>query len=242
MTSNIAKIPNESKELTAVTPMDMIRTALEKGIDPSKLLDLQERWEATEAKKAFVAAMGAFKSNPPELIKNKAVSFGKTGYSHATLDHISDVIGKALTEHGITHRWAVDQDNQTIGVTCILTHELGHSESTSMSAPSDTSGSKNSIQAIGSTVTYLERYTLLAATGLATKDMDNDAGGPVEFINANQRQTIERILDETDTNFEVFLNGMFNGAVKQLQEIPAHEFPRCMEMLNKKKRLANAGS
>jgi hypothetical protein len=55
---------------------------------------------------------------------------------------------------------------------------MGHSEEGAVleGAP-DTSGSKNSIQAVGSTVSYLERYTLLAATGLAAKDQDDDGRG-----------------------------------------------------------------
>jgi ERF superfamily len=62
-------------------------------------------------------------------------------------------------------------------VTCILTHQMGHSEETTLAGAPDNSGSKNSIQAIGSTVTYLERYTLLAATGLAAANGDNDGQG-----------------------------------------------------------------
>ena len=46
-----------------------------------------------------------------------------------------------------------------------------------MAAGPDGSGGKNAIQAIGSTVSYLERYTLLAATGLATEDQDDDGRG-----------------------------------------------------------------
>ena len=38
----------------------------------------------------------------------------------------------------------------------------------------DDSGGKNPIQSIGSTITYLERYTILALTGLATKEQDDD--------------------------------------------------------------------
>jgi hypothetical protein len=43
-----------------------------------------------------------------------------------------------------------------------------------MNSGPDDSGGKNKIQAIASAKSYLERYTLLAITGLATKDMDDD--------------------------------------------------------------------
>jgi hypothetical protein len=162
------------------------RAAMDPSFDVAKLeqlLAVKERWEANEARKAFVGALAEFKANPPELIKNQHVKFsnkagGVTEYHHATLDQVSVHIGKALSEHGLSHRWDVKQvDGGMIRVTCVLTHCLGHSESVSMEASRDDSGSKNNIQALGSAVTYLQRYTLLAATGMAVKGQDNDGAG-----------------------------------------------------------------
>jgi len=42
---------------------------------------LQERWEANEAKKAYVSAMTAFKSESIEILKDKSVSFSGTSTS-----------------------------------------------------------------------------------------------------------------------------------------------------------------
>lgn len=158
-----------------IRPMEVLQLAIQQGADVdklAKLLELQERWEAGQARKAFTAAMARFKANPPQISKNKHVKFGATTYNHATLDHVTEQVTKALSAVGVSHKWEVDQHNG-ISVTCVLTHELGHSERTTLSAAPDTSGSKNAIQAIGSTVTYLERYTLLAATGLAASEDDD---------------------------------------------------------------------
>ena len=51
---------------------------------------------------------------------------------------------------------------------------MGHSEAVSIAGPLDDSGQKNGIQQIGSTITYLERYTLMAIMGLAAHDQDDD--------------------------------------------------------------------
>jgi hypothetical protein len=59
-------------------------------------------------------------------------------------------------------------------VTCTIRHILGHSESVAMGAAPDTGPGRNAIQARGSAKSYLERYTLLAATGMAASDTDND--------------------------------------------------------------------
>jgi len=171
---------------TNVTPAQMLQIAVERGADPDnleKLMNLHERWEAREAEKAFVQAMNQFRANPPRLTKNHEVDYstrqgGRTHYSHATLDHACEVIGSALAEVGISYRWRTAQlDNGAVQVTCILTHKDGHSEQTPLQAMPDTSGGKNSIQAVGSAVTYLERYTLLAATGMAAEDQDDDGQG-----------------------------------------------------------------
>jgi ERF superfamily len=177
--NEVAVVPGGA--VATVTPMALLQLAVQGGADIDKLkqlMDLQERYEANEARKAFVIALNAFKANPPTLYKNKKVEFdttsGSTSYRHATLDQVSLVIGQALSEHGISHRWEVEQKDSLICVTCVLTHERGHSERVPMQATADTSGKKNSIQAIGSTVTYLQRYTLLSATGMAVKNQDDD--------------------------------------------------------------------
>lgn len=167
-----------------VTPMHMLQLAVQQGANVdqlTKLMDLQERFEATEARKAFVSALNKFKESPPSLTKNKAVDFqtqkGRTHYRHATLDNVSSIIGEALSKVGISHRWDTEQlEGGLIRVTCVLTHERGHSERTPLQAKPDESGNKNSIQAVGSTVTYLQRYTLLAATGMAVSDGSDDDG------------------------------------------------------------------
>lgn len=175
------------------TPPELLRIAVLQDADPariSQLMDLQERWERGEAKKAYVVAMNGFKANPPVIIKNEIAIFktkDKNGnvieveWEYSTLDHIHDAVLSELSRHGISHRWITEQPTpETVRVTCILTHELGHSEQNTLEGPVDHSGSKNAIQAIGSSAKYLERYTLMAATGLADKSPDTDtlSGSP----------------------------------------------------------------
>jgi len=171
-------------EVTTSAPAALIQYAMEKGADIEKLEQLyalQLRFEGNEARKAYVAAMARFKKNPPEIVKDKLVTFktdkGVTSYTHATLGEVCEKIVAGLAEHGFSHRWIPARlDGGMIEVSCVITHELGHSEETTLSAGLDQSGGKNNIQAMVSTKTYLERHTLLAATGLATRDMDDDDG------------------------------------------------------------------
>jgi hypothetical protein len=180
----------------AVTPMELIQLAMNQNADISKLeklMELQLRWEANEAKKAFVSAMNAFKADPPDIIKNKKVAYKDVAYKYATLANVCDQVTGALSKHGISHRWRTEQSDGLIRVTCILTHDRGHSEETTLSGAPDDTGSKNKIQAIGSTVKYLERYTLLAATGLEAGDEDNDGQG------AEKWEKLQEFLDAIST-------------------------------------------
>ena len=143
----------------AITPMDMLNMAVSQGADLDKLeklMALQERWEANEAKKAYVAAMNAFKADPPTIYKTKNVSFGNTSYSHALLENAAELIGSAMTKHGLSFRWDCEQlEGGIVRVTCVITHCQGHSERTTLQAGLDQSGAKNNIQTLGSTVSYL---------------------------------------------------------------------------------------
>lgn len=199
-----AVVLHEPQEVQAlpITPMQMLNTAVAQGADLDKLqklMDLQERWEKNEARKAYVAALAEFKKDAPKIIKTKEVSFGagKTAYKHAMAGVASEVIGEALAVHGLSHTWNVEQpEGGKIKVACILTHALGHSERVTMEATPDTSGSKNSIQAIGSTVSYLQRYSLFAATGLVPKDADDDGkGGKGNAMPESQKVDFENAIE-----------------------------------------------
>lgn len=176
----IERIDPPRGNLPAVTtPSHLLAMAVEQGADLDKLeklMALQERWEAGEARKAFTAAMTGFRSEPVDIFKNKEVAFSGTRYSHAELSDVTAAINPALARHDLSFRWDVQQEGAQITVACILTHIAGHSERISMAGPPDDSGKKNRIQQIASTVTYLQRYTLLAITGMSTKDTTDDDG------------------------------------------------------------------
>lgn len=232
---NIAESPGPP------TPTDLLQMAVSQNADLAKLeklMELQERWEQNEARKAYHVAMAAFKKNPPEIEKDKKVGFqskgGGTSYNHASLANVTGKINKALSEHGLSAAWRTDQDERGITVTCTITHKMGHSEGTSLSASADNTGNKNSIQAIGSTITYLERYTLLALTGLATKDMDDDGvKAEVKFITKEQENTLHAMLNENDLINQ--LQGVLNILkVKSLSEIPANKYPQAENIIKGK--------
>jgi hypothetical protein len=205
---------------TPATPADMVLYVMQNGgsIDQlEKFMDLQRKWEADQARKAYVEDMAAFKLNPPTITKDKHVSFktstGKTEYDHATIGNVTNAIIGALAQHGFSHSWKTEQRDGQVIVTCSITHRLGHSESVTLQAPPDQSGGKNNIQAIISAQTYLQRHSLLAATGLATHDQaDDDGAGSLDTTLADK--WIEKFRATTTTEQ---MDALWGDAIKEIR-------------------------
>jgi hypothetical protein len=145
------------------------------------LIDVYERWQKREAENAYNAAFAAFKSEGVQVIRNRTVNDGplkgrKYADGHAWVLGVSE----AMSRHGMSFSWAIVEDSKEwIRVECKLRHVQGHHEVVGFGGPPDIGGAKNAMHARASTVSYLERYTLKAATGLSEQDDDaEDDGGP----------------------------------------------------------------
>jgi len=225
-------MPENNMELTLRqdSPAALMMKAVQGGMDLDKLekmMDLQTKWEANQARKAYIEAMTAFKANPPEIEKDRHVKYGQTEYNHASLGNVTEKINAALSKHGLSAAWETEQNERGVKVTCKITHVLGHSESTSLTAANDQSGGKNAIQALGSTISYLQRYTILSLTGLATHEMDDD-GASVQSIDEKQISTILDLINEKGVDLEKFLVYMGCEAV---EKIPADDFKKAIQAL-----------
>ncbi len=222
------------------SPAEVASKMLKDGVKPEdleKMLTLHERWEANQAKKAYHVAMSAFKADPPEITKDRTVSYsaggGTVAYKHASLANVTEKINTALSKHGLSAAWKTKQNGDII-VTCKITHALGHSEETSISAKADDSGSKNSIQAIGSTITYLQRYTLLSLTGLAAGDQDDDGKGsePEECIDEQQ---LSKIRDFVDNNEGFQARLLTYLKIESIEQMPKKDYNKAIKAMEEKK-------
>lgn len=229
----------------SVTPMQLLSIAVSSGADTEKLKDLmalQERWEANQAKKAFDAAISKARAKIKPIVKTAHVSYqGRNGgaatdYFHETLDAIATQIDPILGEFGLSYRYRSKLENAALHVTCIIAHEDGHSEETTLAGSPDTSGSKNNYQAIGSAATYLQRYTLKLALGLsAAKDDDaqsatNQASQDVEYINEEQIGDLMTLINNSGYPLQEFCK---IGRVDKLHEIRADRFQAAKNRLLK---------
>lgn len=192
--------------------MQMIGAAMTRAdfdiVKLERLLAVKKEWEADEARKAYNAAFAAFKDEAVRIIKNRSVTDGPLkGKRYAELFAVVNAVTPALSLHGLSASWKITKDEKDwIEVTCTLKHAAGHSESVSMGGPPDAGGAKNAIMARASTVSYLERYTLKAITGLSEQDDDNDGGH-----GGDQRPMSEYPAAEFDKNLPVWREAIMAG-------------------------------
>lgn len=228
-------------EPPVMTPMDMLNRAVAQGANIDvleKLMGLQERWESGQARKAFDEAMASAKAEIPVIAKNRTVDFtsqkGRTHYKHEDLAEIARTVTPVLAKNGLSYRYRTSSaPNEPVSVTCIVFHRGGHSEENTLSAGRDDSGNKNSIQAVGSAITYLQRMTLKAALGLAASD-DDDANSvdPPNFVNEKQVAELIDLAESVGADRGAFCKYM---KIPSLVALPAKDFDRAVAALNKKR-------
>lgn len=239
--SNVVPM-QENKMPAVITPMEMLDRAIAGGAGIEtleKLMALQERYESNQARKAYDNAMASAKAEIPVIGKNREVDFtsqkGRTNYRYEDLAEVARVVSPILAKYGLSYRFRVtSQPNEPVTVTCIVSHRDGHSEETTLCAGRDDSGNKNSIQAIGSTLTYLQRMTLKAALGIAASaDDDGKMSEAESCISQEQADTIIELLEEVGGNRQIFLKHFKVDAVEQ---IPAAQYQRVIKALQAKRK------
>jgi len=223
--------PARNERAALLTPPEMLSSALERGMSIeviTRLMDLSDRYQATQARRAFDEAISDAKSRIPVIPKS---SKGHNDKRYADFAAIARVVDPIISEVGLSYRFRTTQTDR-ISVTCVLSHKAGHSEETTLSGPADASGSKNAIQAIGSTLTYLQRYTLVQALGLAASDDDDGkVAGSGETITEEQVAILRELLEATGSDHQRFLAFVRRD---HLADIAADKFAGLVAMLKRK--------
>jgi hypothetical protein len=228
---------NDEPNLPAVpaTPMEMVARAVNMGADPTtleRLLAMQERWERNEARKAFNQAIAKARAEIGPIFKSSEARMGtgRPNYRYETLDDIERQVVPALSKYGLSYRWGTkvpDARPDMLIVTCRVEHKDGYGEENSLAGPADTSGAKNPIQAVGSALTYLCRYSLKAALGLSATTDDDGAGSEEQLTEQELTQLRERIMQVGQTESRVC---DYYGVVR-LEDMPRSKFERVLKAI-----------
>lgn len=225
--------PEQSTAVAVMTPMDMLDKAVAQGANVEvleKLMGLQERWEANQARKAFNEAVAQAKAEIKPIVRDKT---GHNDKRYVSFDAIARMVDPILSAHGLIYRFRSEQTDTRINVTCVLSRGTHHEETT-LSGPADTTGNKNAIQAIGSTLTYLQRYSLVQMLGLAASDDDDGkACNAGEKITKNQATEIIDLIEAMGASRAKFLTW---AKVERVEDIPAAYFDSCITAIKNVKK------
>lgn len=171
----------------ALTPSDLppeLALVRDLAKDPSidvgkleKIIDLQRNLRADRARAEFEADYSAMQGHLPVISKKGEILSrdGKVQSKFSRYEDIQRIVKPILRQFGFhfRHKQSPDTTKEMTIVTS-LAHRGGHVESSTFKADSDNTGSKNTVQGLGSVASYGKRYNVSALFDLEESGVDND--------------------------------------------------------------------
>lgn len=190
-----------------------------------------QRVQADQARRAYYAAFAAMQ---PELPLVEKRGRGHNDKKYARFEDVMQDIRPKLALHGFSISFRTSNKDGRVIVTGVLAHRDGHAEETTLDLPSDTSGSKNAVQAIGSSTSYGKRYITFSLLGIAARDEDDDgkAAGAGEAVSDKQAAELRKLVTETGGNIDGFLR---IAQAETIPDIRAKDYEGLKKMLLAKK-------
>jgi hypothetical protein len=163
----------------------LLRAIERAAADPNVSLDrlehlakLYERTLAREAEATFNVALAELQPKLPVLEERGEVADpdGAVKATYATWDDTVEAIRPLLARHGFSLSFKAGRSATAgcLSVIGVLRHVAGHKEEVELQLPADPTGDKNAVQAIGSTVTYGQRYVAKMLLNLVSRGADDD--------------------------------------------------------------------
>lgn len=241
--------PPALSETAAVLSM-IERAARDPAVDIDKLerlMKMQKEMGETRAKVAFDAAMAEMQPKLPVIdrkgrieVREKTSSGKRDGdiqqsTPYALWEDINEAIRPILAEHGFSLTFRHGRSEGLVTVTGILAHREGHREEDTFVLQHDSTGSKNAVQAVGSSNSYGKRYTAINLLNITTRGQDDDgraAAGP-DTISTDQTGDLTAMIESVGADKARFLKFF---KIEQISDLPAKRYQEAVIMLNAKAR------
>jgi hypothetical protein len=245
----VSHLPVQS-EATAVLSI-IERAARDPSVDIDKLerlMAMQKGMAEHRAKVAFDAAMADLQPKLPVIdrkgrieVREKTSTGKRDGdiqqsTKYALWEDINEAIRPILAEFGFSLTFRVGKtDAGLITVTGILAHREGHRETDTITLQHDSTGSKNAVQAVGSSNSYGKRYTAINLLNITTRGQDDDgkAADSPETISQDQIGDLQALIESVGADRAKFLRFF---KIEQLSELPTKRYQEAVSMLNAKAR------
>jgi hypothetical protein len=236
--SEVQREPSRSEGGGLLAMIERLASNPQLNIDVfDRLLKARREEEDRAAERAFNAALSQAKGELQPVLKSREVDYpskkegsGRVKYRYESFADVARVVDPVFKQHGLSYRFSIAQTLEQVTVTCIVSHADGFSERTSLEGKVDPGSTGMSmVQALGSALSYLQRYSLRAAIGLAA-GVDDDgkgAGGGLK-IDALQIVEIVGLIEETGRSETTLLKLI--GA-DQISDMTVDQFTRAKEVL-----------
>lgn len=223
-----------------------------------RFLKIYDDREAKAAKAEFYADFSACQGRLPSIDKNGKITITDKvdrakiiqSTPYALWADINEAIKPVLLEYGFGLTFKVEYSKDEAGATrigtrAILLHRGGHEEETTVWLPLDATGSKNNVQAQGSSLSYGKRMAGCAILNITAHDkgeQDDDggrAGGPAR-LDEDQVGELQSIMvriggiPQWAPAFFEYLSKLFRTVISSVEEIPAAGFETAKKALLKK--------
>jgi len=199
-----------------------------------RLIALYERVQAQQARTAYYAALAELQPELPEIEEHGGIKdkLGDVQSTYALWEDVQAAIKPVLARHGFALTFAIAHSDGKLAVTGKLSHRQGHVEETTMILPLDTTGSKNSVQAHGSSVSYGMRYTARALLNLTSRGLDDDGvAAGTAFISEGQLEALRLLIERAGADEERFCHFI---KVDTLEQLPARRYRQAEQLLQQK--------
>jgi hypothetical protein len=223
----------------------IVRVASDPNFNPDtleRLYSLHERECGRQAKAQYAEALAAMQPHLPVVGRNGTIVIKKQGTQevvqstpYTLWEDVNEAIRPQMAEHGFALSFRIGKEADRVVVTGILSHKAGHQEESTLSLPLDTTGSKNNVQAIGSSVSYGKRYVAMAMLNITSRGEDDDgkAADPNFLISNDELDDLNALMDEVGADRTRFLNFM---KIDALATLPKSRLPEAIKMLEAKRK------
>lgn len=230
-------VPAVQSETSAIISM-IERAARDPAVDIDKmerLMIMRRDMLAEEAKRSYAAALAEMQPDLPVIAERGKIDIGRgKPQSYALWEDINEAIKPVLKQYGFGLSFRTGRESDKIVVTGVLSHRSGHSEETTMHLPIDASGSKNAVQAVGSSTSYGKRYTAAALLNLTSRGEDDDgrAAGNSPAISDEQVMELRDLAESVGADMPKFLRYL---KISALSDLPAKRYADAVSALEAKR-------
>lgn len=211
----------------------MLMAAIDKGLPVDtveRIMAMRKDLLAEAARNAFNEAKAKLQGELP-VVKTTKTAKNKSGvkmYSFAPFEAITAQANEPIARNGFSYSFKTEITPDKVKAFCIVTHLLGHSETTDVEVPLvSRTDIMNAPQQVAATITFAKRYAFINAFGISIADEDNDAQGDVGVKSASKPVTREQL--ESIERLALTLELSAEYVAKRCKEIYGVTYPHISE-------------